>query len=57
MPLPTNLKAECRVDLPMLEGPQGVALSTTLEWYQDQYTECAANHNGLIEALKERGIQ
>lgn len=57
MPLPTNLKAECRVDLPMLKSPQGVALSTTLEWYQDQYTECAANHNGLIEALKERGIQ
>lgn len=56
MPLPTNLKAECRVDLPLLESAQGKALATTLEWYQDQYTECAANHNGLLEALKERGI-
>lgn len=57
MPLPTNLKAECDVDLPLLQSGQGVALATTLEWYQDTYTTCAANHNGLLKALKERGIQ
>lgn len=57
MPLPTNLKAECDVDLPLLQSGQGVALATILEWYQDNYTTCAANHNGLLKALKERGIQ
>ena len=57
MPLPTNLKQRCDVDLPMLESAQGLALTTTLEWYQNNYTECAGNHNGLIDALKERGLE
>ena len=56
-PLPTNLKAQCRTDVPFLDGPTGLAMTITLEWYRDNYLPCAANHNGLLEALDKRGIK
>lgn len=43
--------------MPDLAGPTGKDLADLNDWYQDEYTECSANHNGLIDALKERGIQ
>jgi len=52
-----NLKQKCNIDLPDLAGPTGTSLSAVNDWYQEEYTICAANHNGLIDALKERGIQ
>lgn len=57
MPLPTNLKERCRTDVPFLAGPTGVAMTATLDWYRDNYTPCAANHNGLLDALEKRGIK
>ena len=32
-------------------------MADLLDFYKNEYTECAAKHNGLIDALKERGIE
>lgn len=56
-PFPTNLKEKCSKNLPMIEGEQGVQVVDPLEWYQEEYTKCAANHNGLINAMEARGLK
>lgn len=56
-PLPVNLKQKCSIDMPDLAGPTGGDLASLNDWYQEEYTVCAGNHNGLIDALKERGIE
>lgn len=43
--------------MPDLAGPTGGDLASLNDWYQEEYTVCAGNHNGLIDALKERGIE
>lgn len=36
-----------------MKGVTGLDLSNTAEWYRDKYIECAAWHNGLVDAIQQ----
>ncbi|XAO54201.1 O-spanin component [Yersinia phage vB_YenM_P778] len=40
--------------LKQLTGTDGLALTSTMEYYRDKYMECAVSKNGLIDVLLQQ---